>query len=265
MSRTHDIATGFLYIFKGSRFLCKNRKLWAFAVLPTLIDMLILIAMFSVFAHFYSDFYGWLSSHLGGLGITNPDRWYLYLLSGILWIIDVFFQIIIWIVSLILMLIAAYAISFIVAAPFNDMLSERVEIILTGKLPIPFSFKKFVSDVIRTVKIESLKAAILIFIPIFLFILNLIPAVGALAYVLLTIFFGAWDMGFSFADLPLGRRVMPIGKRWEFAKREKWALIGLGAGFIIPFFALIFMAPMVVAGTMFYVNRTAASTLPRHS
>ena len=154
------------------------------------------------------------------------------------------------------MLVIAYSLSFIVAAPFNDALSERVETILTNEEPPPFTMKKFIGDMLRIIKIESIKAAILLAIPVLLFILNFIPVIGGPIYIFLTLVFGAWDVGFAFADLPMGRKVVPLRGRWEFAKKNKWALMGFGAGFIIPFFTLVFAAPMVVGGTLLYVEKS---------
>lgn len=262
MSRIQDFADGFSHIFKGFKFLGSKPKLWPWAVVPTIIDLLIVGLMLAAFIHYYGDFYGWLSGHMGGLDIANPDKWYLYVLDGILWVLNILFQILVVLVSLILMLVLAYALSFVIAAPFNDALSERVETILTGLDPPPFSWKKFIGDMWRIIRIESIKAIILVAIPIVLFIFNLIPVIGGPVYVLLTITFGAWDLGFAFADLPMGRKVVPLKERWAFAKRHKWALIGLGSGFIIPFFALVFAAPMVVGGTMLYVKRQPMNNTP---
>ncbi len=256
MSRIQDFIGGFLHIFKGLKFLTSHRRLWIWAIIPTLINFVIVVAMISVFIHYYGDFYGWLTSHMGNLDIENPAAWYMYILDGVLWVLNILFQILIILISLILMLVIAYGLSFIVAAPFNDALSERVEVILTSEESPPFSMKKFISDMLRIIKIESIKAAILLMIPILLFILNFIPVIGGPLYVTLTIIFGSWDLGFAFADLPMGRKVIPLKGRWEFARRNKWALMGFGAGFIIPFFALIFAAPMVVGGTLLYEEKS---------
>ncbi|MBT3182168.1 MAG: hypothetical protein HN337_06660 [Deltaproteobacteria bacterium] len=256
MSRTQDFIGGFLHIFKGFKFLTSHRRLWVWAIIPTLINLLIVVAMISIFTHYYGDFYGWLASHMGNLDIANPTAWYMHILDGILWVLNILFQILIILISLILMLVIAYGLSFIVAAPFNDALSERVETALTNNEPPPFSMKKFVGDMLRIIKIESIKAAILLAIPILLFILNIIPVIGGPIYVFLTLIFGAWDLGFAFADLPMGRKVIPLKERWGFAKKNKWALIGFGTGFIIPFFTLVFAAPMVVGGTLLYVEKS---------
>ena len=252
MSRISNLFRGAGFFFKGCKYLWKNPKLWPWAIMPTVINLLLLAIMLGSFFHFYGDIYAWLSSHLGGLTISTANTWYLHILNGILWFFDIFFQLLIVLISLIFLMIISYCISFIVAAPFNDMLSEKVEILITGETPPKITLKKFMSDMMRVIKIESIKAAILLIIPVFLFIFNIIPVIGGTLYVIFTFTFGAWDLGFAYADLPMGRKVLSLKKRWDYAKKNKYFLIGFGWGFIIPFFALVFAAPMVVGGTMLY-------------
>ncbi len=255
MALIKDFIAGVHFLFRGFRYLFAHPRLWPWAILPTLLGLLLMGAMLGLFIHYYGDVYGWLSDHLGHITIADPDTWYWVALDGLLWVLDKFFQLLVILISIILLLIVGYAAALVIAAPFNDALSERVETLVTGREPPPFSWKKFVGDLLRILKIESIKAAILIAIPIVLFVLNFIPVVGAPLYVALTFFFGCWDLGFSFADLPMGRKVMPLGERWRFAKRQRWALVGLGVGFLIPFFSLLFAAPLTVGGTLLYLDR----------
>lgn len=255
MSRIKEFISGIGFFFKGFRFLISHPKLWPWAIIPTLINLIILIIMMVVFIHYYGDLHGWLSGYLGHIDIENPTSWYMHILDGILWVADLLFQLLIIILSLIILLIISYAVALIVAAPFNDTLSEQVEIIVTGSGEIPFSLKKFIKDMWRIIKMESIKALILLLIPIVLFVLNIIPAIGGFLYVLLTFLFGAWDMGFAFAELPLGRKLVPLKERFAFGMKNKWSLMGLGFGFIIPFFYLIFTAPLAVGGTLLYIDR----------
>ena len=255
MRRIKDFRDGMGFLFRGFSFLVNHPKLWIWAIIPTIINLILLAVMLGVFIHYYGDIYGWLSSHLGLTGWEDPSAWWQTVLNALLWIVNGLFQIFISLISLILLLIVSYAASFIVAGPFNDMLSEKVEVMATGDEEPPFRLKKFISDLWRTIRVESVKAVILIAIPVVLFVFSFIPVVGPPLYVLLTFIFGAWDLGFSYADLPFGRKAQPFSLRWDFAKKERWTLIGLGVGFIIPFFALIFASPMVVGGTLLYVDR----------
>jgi CysZ protein len=254
-SRIKDFVSGVGFLFRGFGFFASHPRLWLWAVIPTFINIILLIIMISAFAHYFSDIYAWLSAHAGRLDIESPAVWYMHILDWLLWIINLLFQLLIIILSLILILLVSYAAALIIAGPFNDALSEQVEIIVTGSGEVPFSLKKFVKDLWRIVKMESIKALILLLIPIALFILNAIPAIGGFLYILLTFLFGAWDLGFAFAELPMGRKLAPLSERFAFGMRHKWALMGLGIGFVIPFFYLIFAAPLAVGGTLLYLDR----------
>ncbi len=254
MERVREFSRGFGALVRGFAFLAGNPRLWVWAILPTIINLAILVAMISLFAHHYGDIYAWLTAHIGRPDIAEPSAWYWHIADALLWVANLLLQALVVLVSLIVLLVVAYALSFVVAGPFNDALSERVETMVTGEEPPPFRFAKFMADIARTVRIEAVKGAILVAIPVLLFALNLIPLLGGALYVILTILFGAWDLGFSYADIPSGRRVVPFKIRWKFARENRWALVGLGLGFAIPFFSLIFAAPMVVGGTLLYVE-----------
>lgn len=254
MSRMKDLFKGFGCLIEGFTYLVSHPKLWKWAVIPTLINLILLIVMIAVFAHYYGDIYGWLTAHLGRIGIENPEHWYTHVADALLWVLDLLFQLLIVILSLILLLIVSYVLGLIIAAPFNDALSERVETMVAGTEPPPFAWKKFVVDLVRTIRIEALKAGILLAIPVVLFVLNVIPVIGSPLYVALTLLFGSWDLGFAYADLPMGRRVLPFRERIAFGLKNKWAMVGLGSAFVVPFFNLVFVAPMVVGGTLLYIE-----------
>ncbi len=258
MSRIKEFGSGFGSLVRGFTFLAARPRLWIWAILPTAINLILLGAMMGVFIHYYSDLYGWLAAHLGVHEIAAPSAWWQHVLNWVLIVAGVFLKAVIVLLTLVILLIVSYALSFVVAGPFNDALSERVEVVVTGHEPPPFSFKKFLAELMRTIRVESIKAAILLAIPVALFVVSFIPVIGGPLYVLLTFLFGAWDLGFSYADLPLGRRAAPFRERWSFARQHRWALIGLGVGFIIPFFALIFAAPMVAGGTLLYIKITGS-------
>lgn len=254
MSRAKDLTSGFGCLLEGFTFLISRPRLWKWAIMPTLINLILLIVMIAAFAHYYGDIYAWLTAHLGSLDIENPAHWYTHVADALLWVLNLLFQILIVILSLILLLIVSYVLGLIIASPFNDALSERVETLVSGTEPPPFAWTKFIKDLVRTVRIEAVKAAILLAIPVVLFVLNIIPVVGSPLYVALTLLFGSWDLGFAYADLPMGRRVLPFRERVAFGLKNKWAMVGLGSAFVIPFFNLIFVAPMVVGGTLLYIE-----------
>ncbi len=261
MSRLKELGVGFGALLRGFIFLAGRPRLWIWAILPTMVNLLLLGLMVGVSFHYYGDLYGWLISHIGLAEIAAPETWWQHLLNALIFAAGLVLKALIVLLTLVLLLLFTYALSFVVAGPFNDALSERVEQLLTGAEPPPFALKKFVADLWRTVRVELIKAGILLAIPVALFVVSFIPVVGGPLYLLLTFAFGAWDLGFSYADLPYGRRAAPFRTRWAFARSNRFALMGLGAGFAIPFFALLFAAPMVAGGTILFVEKQGASAL----
>ena len=259
MKRIREFSRGLRALFRGFGFLFSHPRLWVWAILPTLINLAILAAMLAAFIHYYSDICSWISGYIGKPEAASSSAWYWHMAGAMIWILNLLIQALIFMSGLAALLIVAYAAAIVIAGPFNDALSERVETIVTGTVPPPFGLKRFLADTARVLKVELIKAAVLISIPVALFALNLIPILGSPLYVFLTLFFGAWDLGFSYADLPAGRRALPFRERWAFAKDNRWALAGLGACFAVPFFSLVFAAPMVVGGTLLYVEVTAKS------
>ncbi|MFA4874168.1 MAG: EI24 domain-containing protein [bacterium] len=256
MSRIKGIRDGLIFLVRGFTFLAARPRLWPWAILPTIVNLILLGVMLGIFIHYYSGLYSWLASHLGIGEIANAAAWWQHLLNWLLAAAGIILKALIVLLTLIMLMLVTYGLSFIVAGPFNDALSERVETAVTGKEPPPFTLRKFISDLWRTIRVESIKAAILIAIPFVLFVVSFIPFVGSIVYIALTFLFGAWDLGFSYSDIPFGRRAAPFRERLAFAKRHRWTLMGLGAGFVVPFFSLIFAAPMVVGGTLLFVDKT---------
>lgn len=267
MSRINDFGSGIRHLLRGFGFLAATPRLWPWALLPTLINLVLLVVMLVLFIHYYGDIHAWLSAHIGRIDIANPTTWYGHLLDALCWLLDLLLQILVVVVSLLLILLAAYGTGLVIAGPFNDALSERVETIAAAYAPPPFSLRRFVVETIRVIRIETVKALLLLGIPLLLIFLNFIPVIGSPLYLVLTFLFGAWSFGFSYADLPAGRRALPFGVRLAFARSHAWAMVGLGAGFIVPFFGLLFAAPMVVGGTLLYLDRTGCgnSIIPSSS
>lgn len=257
MSITNDFIDGARHLIKGFKFLASHLSLWPWAFGPLVINLVLLGLLLTAFSHYYGDIYGWVSAHLGEVHIPNPDAWYWHILNALLWVVNLLFQLLVVIVSFIIMAIVSYAVGLVAASPFNDALSERVEVMVTGMDVPPFVFGKFLRDIVRVVKVEAIKAILFLAIPVVLLVIAFIPVVGGPLYVILTFVFGAWGTGFAYVDLPMGRRVAPFRERLGLALSNRWALVGFGVGFVIPFFNLLFAAPMVVGGTLLYVDRTS--------
>lgn len=253
MSPLH-FAQGFRSFFSGISFLIARPRLWWLAIVPASIGIIMLIVMFVGFFHYYGDLHAWIISHVGHLHIDNPDAWWMHVLNVLLWVVDLLVQLLVVLVSAILILLVFYIATLVISAPFNDMLSERVEEEVTGVKTPPFSIKRMIRETGHTMWIEVLKGLVFISVPIVSLVLLIIPAIGGICYLVVTLIFGMWDMGFTYIDYPMGRRHMSFMQRMRFAWRNKSALVGFGWIFIIPFLNFFFIAPMAVGGTLLYLK-----------
>lgn len=238
----NDIVTGFKYPFKGLKFILQNKKLWNLAIIPVIINIL----LFSIFFYFtITSFSGWLASILSSV-------WYLQVLYYLILVISVvlLFVIIIYLFT---------AVTNLIAGPFNDVLSEKTEMIVSKSKEEKFSFKFFVFDIFITVGQETKKISLFVFIQIGLFFLNFIPVLGNILFTFFSLIMTAWLLAFEFIDYPLAR------KHWDFFQKKQFILsknkfftLGFGLAvavlLFIPFLNLVLIPCCVVGGTLLYLD-----------
>lgn len=252
MSRISGFLSGFRHIWKGFGFLFAHPTLWIWVFIPWAIAILILAASWGLFVYYYPDFYQFLLSQIGlGEMVRNEGFWAALAYAG-LWTLKQILKLFIFLLGLILLSIAAFAAYLILSAPFLDLLAEKVTLLAQGVEAPPFQWGRFFKSVGQTIVVESKKAALFILFPILLAVLNLIPIAGGFLYILSTFLFGMWMLGFVSVDYPMGHQLMPFKERLQMARKNKYALIGFGVPFLIPFAPLLLQAPMVVGGTLLY-------------
>jgi CysZ protein len=154
----------------------------------------------------------------------------------------------------------------VLAAPFNDALSEAVERLATGRGAPPFSLGKLVRDVVRSLGYELGKlfiwlAAILPLLLLSLPFPVLGPVVGPASLGITWLF-----LGLDYVDWPAARRDATLGDRVETVKKHVRPLVGLGIGvwFLVhvPFVNLLFMPAAVAGGTLLFLDLDGGSSSP---
>jgi CysZ protein len=251
-------ANGLSYAIRGARFVYFQHpglvRYWSFPILVTG------LAIVSVF---YGV--GTLSDDLGNaMWSVFPESWenttgfWGVVLTALRWLLQLVSGILITLAGLVLVVV----ISSIVAAPFNDALSEAVERILTGEAAPPFSFKRMVGDVVRTVRIEALKVLIYAGVvgPLFLvslFVPGLGQVISLVAFALTALY-----LGLDYIDWPAARRDWSVSDRVSFVRQQLAAIAGFGTGvwvlLFIPLINLFFMPAAVAGGTMLFVAMNPA-------
>jgi CysZ protein len=138
----------------------------------------------------------------------------------------------------------------LISAPFNSLLSARVEAHLTGKKPQDINADGFVKLTIRTMKSELQKIlyAIKWFIP--LLIITVIPVINVAAP-FLWILFAVWFFALEYNDYPLANRGQFFQDIQEYSRKHRMQSLGLGtAVFLLTSIPVLnfFAMPVAIAG-----------------
>lgn len=249
---------GLTYPFKGAKLVyLKHPELVRFWAPPIFITMLVLafIAWGGWAAH--EPLVNWIWSDP-----TDPGFW------G-----DVarFFHSVVEILVLIVMWLAGAALvvglTNVLAAPFNDLLSEEVEHLVTGAKGPEFSLKVILRDTVRSVRLELTKLIIYLLVmgPTFLLSL-LLPAIGQVIYSIFGFLFTAMYFAMDFIDWPASRRNQGVRFRFGLMGKHFLPMLGFGTGvwllLFIPLVNLLFMPAAVAGGTLLYLDLERAKPSP---
>ncbi|MBW2719472.1 MAG: EI24 domain-containing protein [Deltaproteobacteria bacterium] len=154
-------ARGVSYALRGMRFVyLQHPKLARYWVFPILITGFALVAVFYSAGTFYDDVGGAVWS-LFPESWNDTTGWIGGLLGALRWLIEIVVGILLTLFGLVLVLV----LSSVVAAPFNDALSEAVEHIVTGEAAPPFSLSRMLADIARTIRLELLKVLVYLAAP----------------------------------------------------------------------------------------------------
>jgi CysZ protein len=147
----------------------------------------------------------------------------------------------------------------IVAAPFNGLLSEKVEQQLRGDSPqhSQSTITHLLKELPRTVGSEINKLFYFLLRSLPLLILFLIPGINVFAPVAWFLF-SAWMLSLEYLDYPLGNHGILFKQTRELAKRQRTRCLSFGAlasAFtMIPVLNFIVMPVAVAGATAFYVD-----------
>jgi len=247
-------ARGLSYALRGMRFVYfKHPKLARYWLFPVLITGVALAAVFYG-AGSYNEDVGAALWSLFPESWSEATGWVGGLLSAFRWLVELIAAILLAVLGLVLVLL----LSSVVAAPFNDALSEAVEQILTGKPAPPFSFARMLADIARTVRLELGKALLYVAVVGPMFLASFfIPGVGQIIS-LVGFALTAVYMGIDYVDWPAARRDWSVGDRVAFTRRQLPAVAGFGTGvwilLFIPLINLLFMPAAVAGGTILFLE-----------
>lgn len=231
-----NFSRGFLYPFRAARFIKGHPVLLKYIIIPFLINVVIL----SGAVYWGLFFFNTVVVHY----IPQGDAWYWSILSYFIWTLAV-------LITMVLIFFGFTVTGAIIASPFNDILSEKTEELLT-EIPNdePFVFNVFLKDAMHTVMDESKKITIFVTVMVLLLPLNLLPG-GSLLYSILTVLLTVFFLVVEYTGYVFYRKHLTFRDQRHFIFSHKFLLLGFGLGVMgvlaVPFLQF-FCIPLGVIG-----------------
>jgi CysZ protein len=234
-------AKGFSYPFRAGHFLLRHPKLYPFVLIPFIINLVV----FSLAVWFGLDRFEGLLAWL----TPETSEWWWPFVKYLFWIVAVLL-----IAVLVFFLFAI--VGNLIASPFNDILSEKTEELLTGvSRNEPFKFRQFLRESIHTLFDELLKISAYLSGMVLLFLFLLLPAVGPVLYFILSLLWTALFLVVEYTGFIFTRHKLLFKDQRQFIRQRKLASIGFGAGALsllaIPFLQF-FTIPLGVIGAVHF-------------
>jgi len=227
-----SLLRGASYLLRGLRLL-NQPGIRRYAVIPALINMVLFVAV-TVFVFTRMD--TWVTNLMPAL-----PPW-LQWLDWLVWAVA-------FVAAVVLSFFAVSLVANLVAAPFNEVLAERVEHHLSGRKarqeasPLLSGLAAAVMNELRKLGYFSLRAAPLL-------VLYLIPGVNAAAP-LVWLLFSAWMMAVEYVDYPMGNHGLDFHAQRRALSANRLTAMGFGGAVLtltaVPVVNFIIM-PAAVAG-----------------
>jgi len=233
------------YVMRGAQLL-SHPKLRIFVLVPLLVNIVI-------FGSLIGWGYAWLSTTLDQTLAALPE--WLQFLQWIIWPL----------VVIATSLITGYlftAVALVIASPFNALLAEKAEELLTGR---PVAGLEGLMGALVSVPRGVFReiAKLLYYVPMALFVLlvSVIPALNAIAP-LLWLLLGAWMMSIQFVDYPMDNHQRSFADVKEAVRSRRLSSMGFG-GLValctgIPIVNFFVVPAAVVGATLLWVEELAA-------
>jgi CysZ protein len=237
--------SGASYLVQGLKLLTKP-GLRRFVIIPLLINIL----TFTILA--------WI-------GITQFENLLNWMLPQDSWLN--YFRYILWpLFAIAAILVTFYSFTIVanlVAAPFNGLLAEKVELLLTGKSPSQPT-QGIAQSIWPAMRSELIKLRYFILRALPLLILFLIPGLNIIAPILWTLF-GIWYLTLEYADYPMANNGLEFKSQRDSLKQTRLTALGFGGTLtimmMIPILNFAAMPAAVSGATAMWCDREQSVSL----
>ncbi|MCP4470005.1 MAG: sulfate transporter CysZ [Gammaproteobacteria bacterium] len=239
-----DVTIGIQALARSLRLLNKP-GVRVYVVIPLCINLLLFGALIWYGYSLFNPLVEWMMSFVSDL--LDFLEWFIWLFFGTLAAVAVFFSF--------------TPVANIVAAPFNALMAEKIEIHLTGKAPSSnVSFAKMALDAIAS---QLRKLVYILLWALGLFLVSLIPVINLIAPVLWVVF-GSWLLSLEYFDYPMGNHDIVFDEEKRYLRERRGIALGFGGGVMvmtsIPIVNFIAMPVAVAAATLLWVEQLQSNT-----
>ena len=238
-STTSRFARGFRMPFSSFGFVAKHPGLLRFIVIPFIINLLVFSLVVWLGLDFFSDT---VASRL-----PQGDSWYWVTLYYFLWVLAFLF-------TAVVVFFTFTVVGNLIASPFNELLSERTEELLSGTLQgEPFSLVVFGRDAVKSMLDEARKLAVFVALMFALLLLNLIPGFGSAVYAVLATAVTLYFLSVEYLSFTMSRKRLGFKAQRAFIAGRRRLMFGFSCGVLlllaIPLVQLLGIPMAVIAAT----------------
>ena len=230
------------YFLQGLKLIFRS-ELRSYVAIPLTINVLLFSGLIWFGASQFETFINWLMPEL--------PEWLLFL-EWLLWILFA--------ISALLILFFTFTIlANLVGAPFNGLLAEAVEQLLTGQRPDNAGgWKKVLSELVPTMIDEIKKLLYMVAWSIPFLALFLVPVVNIIAP-FTWLAFSAWILTVEYADYPMGNHNLRSKEQKKLLREKRLLSMGFGGAVtfatMIPILNFLVMPAAVAGATAMWVKQ----------
>ncbi len=230
---------GFFSLLGAFNLVRQNKSLLKYVIIPLIINIVVFTAAvwwgFDLFEHFVNQY------------LVGHDTWYWQAVAFVV-------QIVAALVTMVAIFFAFTVVGNLIAAPFNDILSERTEQLLRGQVDDePFSLALFFKDLARTMKDEVIKMAVFVGLMAVLLLMNLLPGVGAPLYAVCSVVLTVYFLIVEYTGYVFSRKHLGFAEQRRYISDHFLTSVGFGLAVMctltIPFVQFFTIPLAVIAAT----------------
>lgn len=242
------LTAGFVALPRGAAYLARRPRFWPLAALPLALNVVLFLGLFYLAFRFGLP---WLIPQLMPDWPRAP-LWIMKIVQFLIWFLAIALTCVLGGVSFV-------GVGMILAAPFNDMLSEWVEGDLMGQAnQRPLTVANLMEDVGRTVGQAARKMLIVGAVFVVSLPLLLLPVIGAMLYTLLNSVVTIWFTALEYLDLPMSRAGWDLERRRAWAWERRSTAFGFGGAayltLLVPLVGFLVMPAAVAGGTILFLE-----------